>query len=737
MKKSLCILLALFLLLTACKAVPDKDANGKGESISFQTASPWSRLKSLSAELMADNDFASSSPIFAMNSLEGTLGTTSYYVNTLEESMGNSQESTVSCTVRATEELQMIEYTQQMMGAEIPIIAWQVGEEGYAQLPTLYPDSVFFAQSVPEFSGPISLEGDPSVSLSEQFDSLLDAFQEHASPETAMTAKTKNRVTTFCLTMDEQQTAALAEAWDAIMGDSIFSDMFLVPDGVLDDLSTLGRVPEETYTANPSALTVTTDAKTYIHYLFESLSGGTAIKTLALNYRLEEDSASYTLTYNDRGATVFTFTAALSEQKVSLTGEIPLQGAALKLRLDILAESETSAKLDGELTVSLQQGGFSMAVPVALEGSLRTEANKTELVFSARMDVMGEVMEAEVGVTFDSTPVTLELPFDPALAVELDSDDFQQKLEDLYGDMYEDTGRSFSAADPLLLIVTLEGRNAGHLTCEGTYREDGESLQVSYLDSLQLTGTLQETDDPNVYLWNSQELYLGESNGVRIFGYTESDSWSWQLVLRDDGTCFIESSFRRDEEKYLLCFANGTELSADTLEIIDITTIRFCGRELLDSEDAGFQEEDLYCADNTDSRLSVSSVGEYRYVRTSAYTLEDGLLTVDRFGEYRLTYADGDYFLNGTLCTLLEDGDTTYIACQRNGQRLLLNLLSDGTCQVTLQGWAGYDTGSYTLTVSFREGDDFSIKMHFNMDETNVIIMGDVLNLIPGGSAEL
>ena len=132
MKKSLCILLALFLLLTACKAVPDKDANGKGESISFQTASPWSRLKSLSAELMADNDFASSSPIFAMNSLEGTLGTTSYYVNTLEESMGNSQESTVSCTVRATEELQMIEYTQQMMGAEIPIIAWQVGEEGYA-----------------------------------------------------------------------------------------------------------------------------------------------------------------------------------------------------------------------------------------------------------------------------------------------------------------------------------------------------------------------------------------------------------------------------------------------------------------------------------------------------------------------------------------------------------------------------------------------------------------------------
>ncbi len=730
MKKILCMLLAFTMLvltamLSACEtAAPADKTTSTASSEAPKVATPWSQLKTLIGEMnqglesqpILDSLFATTSDIY------GT-GSVNLSANASLQGMDESQEMSGTFTLAGN--TMKMETVADMFGAEIPMVYWQDGDASYIQYPTLYSDKVFDANDLSDSSvSPSTGMGFP-VAFGDLGDKLLKAFEELAAPDEFMTVSEQDGVKTFTLTLGAKQAQKLFDRIEAILEEIGLMDMLEGENNIMDQLSTDSSDDSPFDTA---VFTVTTDSETYINYQLQTFLAAEVVESLLITVQSEDSSIIYTIESKSDDTTQLSLTFAIADDKITLQGEIPMEQGTLKLELNLTVESETKINIDGTLTISMAQGGLSIAIPLTIQGHFLEDDKTMEFKFNLGMNFMGMSMDINMGYTITLCDVTLEIPFTEDDVIKFDEEDFYDKLMEAYPDLFEDTSREYGSSDGNVYLILYDELN-GDLSCNGTYEQTGDTIQITVLGPL-MVGPI--TKEGGAYYLNGEELDAYEFEGTVYLSYGDDYDWMYTLTLFEDNTCVFASAFMIDEASDTILFADGNSMPAENLQIVDGFTIRFCGVDLYDTTDMYFEEEVIYSTDDMDLRLSISPYNEYRFAYTTTYQLDGNTLNLKGFGEYELTVEDGSYFLSETPCQYAENEENLVLSCERDYQRLTLTLHKDDTCSMVLQGYPDHDYEFSTLTIPFKDGEELSVKLYFNHNATKVTIFGKVLELISG-----
>ena len=442
MKKTLCLLLALLmLLLTACQTTPEagSDKSQKTESEPVKET-PWSELKTLLENVDPMLEMA---PIFQKmmgmsNSISGS-GTFSMVAQMPAITEQANQEMNGTITIDGSKT--KMEYTQDLMGVALPVINWINGDASYIQYPSLYPDKVFNAQEVSS-SSPMGVASSPivgmGVELSALSKQLISILEEVASPEKDMTVTESDGVFTYTLAMDAETGKVLFAEFDAVLESIGLSGLLNIGDLLGQLGGTEGTDKKEEITFDSAVFTVTTDKIETLDYCLQKLQGKAVVESLLLNTLATENSMTYKVEKKTGETVDLDLSVTTTESGMTMKGKINAEGSAIDLDLTITAASETAMTIEGTLTINMSQGGLSLAIPLTISGTVSLTDEKLELQLGIGMDMMGMSMNIEMAYDITLGDVELEFPFGEEDVLPFDEEDFYNRLLEVYPELNED-----------------------------------------------------------------------------------------------------------------------------------------------------------------------------------------------------------------------------------------------------------------------------------------------------------
>lgn len=747
MKKLFCLFLALLMLtLAACDRADDtkntskvptqSNADSSAESAPSQTENPWLQLKALASGMGEGIEPFSLPADFTTYPADFT-GTGEIYNEITSSGDEGSLSQGMNGTITSSGDTAKIEYCVSDEGIEFPLVLWMHEDRSYLEFPTLFPESIYSAEEFPSMSwDPFSDTEIPNMGT-DIFDEFLTTFEEIAAPEENMAYSEEGGVQTYRLELDGRQANALFEELNSILSDNGYSDLL---EGETDIMGQLSATPMKSgkYNCDTGIFEITTDGDAYLNIKATAMYSGKVADEMEIKIGYTEDTVTYTVSLTPDKDTEIQLTLTTGADKQTIKGEIAAKEQGIKLDLTLLAKSETECTIDGTISLTMGQGGFSMAIPLNITGSFaETEERRT---FEMRMDlsIMGQSMGVETGYDIFYTDTELEFPYTSANIRTYNEEKFIDRLMEVYPDLFGGEAMEyemyFAESEDSSVILYEDG--SGDLTCLGTYRQKGSSIEITVLDGMKMGGSLTVKGDK--YYLNGQELEVDKEDGdVWLFYEAEDGSYPWGVTLYKDGTCSFGCAFYPAENGDGFVFADGSRIGADELEIVDAYTIKFCGIDFFSMYSDVFENPILYGSDETDIRLEVSREYDmYRITMDTFYEMDGETLTVKSFGDQTLVSRDGSVYLNGILCaTVTETKEYTRIICRDGDYAVTLLLYKDGTCNVALEGIPIHEYGYSALKMTFPEGDGFYVKMTYNYNATRVTIFGKVLDIISGSSS--
>ena len=585
MKKTLCLFLALLMLtLVACDSADQeetaskKPAESKEESVSVQTDSPWSQLKSLAARMEDGMEFlslpanVSSHPAYFVG--EGEL-----YTKVSDSYGGEAAEKMYGYngTIASDGELVKIQYMFSEDALDMPIVFWAQGGKEYLEFPSLFEgeiyraDDVQYEDSLPTFDIESSLYG---------FDfphEVFDILEKAVNPEETMTFSSNRNDQTYRLELDSRKARALFKELSLLLEVHGAADLMEGESSIVGQVS-VNTIDSENHDCDAGVVEITSDGESYLLIKVNAMRSEKMANQLIINVTYTEDTKSYTVTYSPKLSEKIKLSFFASRDKLTIKGERVASAEKNKYDLTILAVGENEYSIEGTVSYSKGPDGIMVPITYVITGTFKETEESIAFDMKISLSMMGGYTKMEMGYNIRYGDVTLEFPYTSEDIKEFDEEEFYQRLFEVYQDQFGGLTTDFQCflSEDESAMLILFGDGSGDLSCYGTYKKSGSNIKITILDGLVLEDRL--TVSGKTYFLNGQALEVEEEEGIISLYYgAEDGSYPWGVHLYDDGTCNFFCAFYPVEDGNGYVFADGTPIPEDAFKMTNDLTLTFFG----------------------------------------------------------------------------------------------------------------------------------------------------------------